>query len=63
MTFVNKDVKSYIPRFDFREKADNGWIETKKMRKKPQDREYDDKPHREQRWPTPNTGWAIFVPD
>jgi tRNA-Thr(GGU) m(6)t(6)A37 methyltransferase TsaA len=33
------DIKPYIPRFDFREKANNGWTETKKLRDKPQNRE------------------------
>ena len=29
------DIKPYIPRFDFREKANNGWTENKKVRPKP----------------------------
>jgi tRNA-Thr(GGU) m(6)t(6)A37 methyltransferase TsaA len=33
------DIKPYIPRFDFRENANNGWTETKKIRKKPKNRE------------------------
>ncbi len=33
------DIKPYLPRFDFREKANNGWTEKKDMRKKPANRE------------------------
>ncbi len=33
------DIKPYIPRFDHREKANNGWIETIKLREKPKNRE------------------------
>jgi len=33
------DIKPYIPRFDYREKANNGWTETKELREKPQNRE------------------------
>ena len=33
------DIKPYIPKFDYREKAGNGWVETKKFREKPQNRE------------------------
>ncbi len=33
------DIKPYIPRFDCREKAGNGWTETKKLREKPLNRE------------------------
>jgi tRNA (adenine37-N6)-methyltransferase len=33
------DIKPYIPRFDFREKASNGWTENKKVRPKPSGRE------------------------
>ncbi len=33
------DIKPYIPRFDIREKANNGWIETKELRVKPKNRE------------------------
>ncbi|MGD9200288.1 MAG: tRNA (N6-threonylcarbamoyladenosine(37)-N6)-methyltransferase TrmO [Chitinispirillia bacterium] len=33
------DIKPYIPRFDYRENANNGWIETKKNREKPFNRE------------------------
>jgi len=33
------DIKPYIPRFDHREEANNGWTETKKLREKPQNRE------------------------
>jgi len=33
------DIKPYVPRFDYRENANNGWIETTKLREKPQNRE------------------------
>ena len=33
------DIKPYIPRFDYRENANNGWVENKKFRPKPSDRE------------------------
>lgn len=33
------DIKPYIPRFDYREKANNGWTETRELREKPQNRE------------------------
>ena len=33
------DIKPYIPRFDYRENANNGWAEVKKLRKKPLNRE------------------------
>lgn len=33
------DIKPYIPRFDYRETANNGWIENLKLRDKPQNRE------------------------
>ncbi len=33
------DIKPYIPKFDYREKANNGWVETKKFRPKPKNRE------------------------
>jgi len=33
------DIKPYIPRFDYREKATNGWTETKEVREKPKNRE------------------------
>jgi tRNA-Thr(GGU) m(6)t(6)A37 methyltransferase TsaA len=33
------DIKPYIPRFDYREKANNGWAETKELRDKPKNRE------------------------
>ncbi|MDD5450470.1 MAG: tRNA (N6-threonylcarbamoyladenosine(37)-N6)-methyltransferase TrmO [Desulfovibrionales bacterium] len=33
------DIKPYIPRFDYRKNANNGWIQTKKLRKKPANRE------------------------
>ena len=33
------DIKPYIPKFDYRESANNGWVETKEFRDKPQDRE------------------------
>ncbi len=33
------DIKPYIPLFDFREKANNGWAENKKIRPKPSGRE------------------------
>lgn len=33
------DIKPYIPRFDYRENATNGWIEHLKLREKPKNRE------------------------
>lgn len=33
------DIKPYIPRFDNRENANNGWVETKEVRPKPLGRE------------------------
>ncbi|MBW2252017.1 MAG: tRNA (N6-threonylcarbamoyladenosine(37)-N6)-methyltransferase TrmO [Deltaproteobacteria bacterium] len=33
------DIKPYIPRFDFRENANNGWIKAKELRDKPKNRE------------------------
>jgi len=33
------DIKPYVPRFDYREKANNGWMETKEIREKPINRE------------------------
>ena len=33
------DIKPYVPRFDYFEDANNGWIETKKVRPKPPGRE------------------------
>ena len=33
------DIKPYIPKFDYRANANNGWVETKEMRAKPQGRE------------------------
>jgi tRNA-Thr(GGU) m(6)t(6)A37 methyltransferase TsaA len=33
------DIKPYIPRFDLRKNASNGWMETKELREKPIDRE------------------------
>lgn len=33
------DIKPYVPRFDYFCDANNGWIETKKNRQKPKDRE------------------------
>ena len=33
------DIKPYIPRFDAREKANNGWAEAKDLRDKPKNRE------------------------
>ncbi len=33
------DIKPYIPKFDYRENANNGWAETKVFREKPQNRE------------------------
>lgn len=33
------DIKPYIPKFDLREKANNGWLENKEVRPKPLDRE------------------------
>lgn len=33
------DIKPYVPKFDFREKASNGWVESKEMSDKPRGRE------------------------
>ncbi|MCK4907811.1 MAG: tRNA (N6-threonylcarbamoyladenosine(37)-N6)-methyltransferase TrmO [Spirochaetes bacterium] len=33
------DIKPYIPRFDLRENANNGWVQTKEFRDKPKNRE------------------------
>ena len=33
------DIKPYIPRFDYRAEANNGWVETKDLREKPKNRE------------------------
>jgi len=33
------DIKPYIPRFDFRENANNGWIKAKELKDKPKNRE------------------------
>jgi len=33
------DIKPYVPRFDFREEATDGWVETKYFREKPINRE------------------------
>ena len=33
------DIKPYIPKFDYREGASNGWVETKEFRDKPENRE------------------------
>ena len=33
------DIKPYIPRFDHRENANNGWVEAKEFREKPKGRE------------------------
>ena len=33
------DIKPYVPRFDIRSSANNGWIENKTLRKKPEGRE------------------------
>jgi len=33
------DIKPYIPRFDYRENANNGWVETKEVCPKPSGRE------------------------
>lgn len=33
------DIKPYIPKFDCRKNANNGWVETIKLRKKPKNRE------------------------
>ena len=33
------DIKPYLPRFDYRENANNGWTETKELREKPKHRE------------------------
>lgn len=33
------DIKPYVPEFDYRENANNGWVEGKRMRDKPLDRE------------------------
>ena len=33
------DIKPYVPRFDYREEANNGWMETIELREKPINRE------------------------
>jgi len=33
------DIKPYVPRFDYRENANNGWVEEKGIRGKPRNRE------------------------
>ena len=33
------DIKPYIPRFDFRENANNGWVKAKELKDKPKNRE------------------------
>ncbi|NOY22457.1 MAG: tRNA (N6-threonylcarbamoyladenosine(37)-N6)-methyltransferase TrmO [Acidobacteria bacterium] len=33
------DIKPYVPKFDYRENAGNGWLEIKENRKKPKGRE------------------------
>jgi tRNA (adenine37-N6)-methyltransferase len=33
------DIKPYIPRFDYRENANNGWLESLELRAKPKNRE------------------------
>ena len=33
------DIKPYIPRFDYRENANNGWTAAKEIREKPKNRE------------------------
>ena len=33
------DIKPYIPKFDHREEANNGWVEAKEYREKPENRE------------------------
>jgi tRNA (adenine37-N6)-methyltransferase len=33
------DIKPYLPRFDYRDKANNGWTELKEIREKPSNRE------------------------
>ncbi|MFH2137727.1 MAG: tRNA (N6-threonylcarbamoyladenosine(37)-N6)-methyltransferase TrmO [Candidatus Omnitrophota bacterium] len=33
------DIKPYLPKFDHRENANNGWAETKELREKPKGRE------------------------
>jgi tRNA (adenine37-N6)-methyltransferase len=33
------DIKPYMPRFDYFDKANNGWAETKELREKPSNRE------------------------
>lgn len=33
------DIKPYIPKFDFREAANNGWVEGKELKEKPTNRE------------------------
>jgi tRNA (adenine37-N6)-methyltransferase len=33
------DIKPYVPKFDYRENANNGWVESKVIREKPKNRE------------------------
>ena len=33
------DIKPYVPKFDYRENANNGWTESKELREKPKNRE------------------------
>lgn len=33
------DIKPYVPKFDYRENANNGWVEGRRMRDKPVNRE------------------------
>ena len=33
------DIKPYIPKFDFRENANNGWVQSRVLREKPKNRE------------------------
>jgi len=33
------DIKPYVPKFDYRDNAGNGWVETKEVRDKPKNRE------------------------
>ncbi|MCI5142140.1 MAG: tRNA (N6-threonylcarbamoyladenosine(37)-N6)-methyltransferase TrmO, partial [Candidatus Electrothrix sp. ATG1] len=33
------DIKPYVPKFDYRAEASNGWVEEKEWRDKPENRE------------------------
>jgi len=33
------DIKPYVPKFDFRQNANNGWVQTKQLQEKPPNRE------------------------